>query len=219
LQSRYVGAYLLYGAGTGWRRPQATPQSQIYAVRYATGDTYEVPLVHAVDRIEALGSNAVAVGSDGKDLHMTSLRLARFPVAVDRYTQPNAAQGETRSHGFYYKPESEHAGLLGLPIINGNEAASRQLRKTSAALLYLRANGLRFSELGTLDARPGTGDRDDGCRASCVDWYGNSRPLFLRGRVFALMGYELAEGSVTERSIVETRRINFAPSLEIAHAR
>ncbi|MGH6610320.1 MAG: beta-propeller domain-containing protein, partial [Burkholderiaceae bacterium] len=99
LQSRYVGAYLLYGAGTGWRRPQATPQSQIYAVRYSTGDTYEVPLVHSVDRIEALGANAVAVGSDGKDLHLTSLRLARYPVAVDRYTQPNAAQGETRSHG------------------------------------------------------------------------------------------------------------------------
>lgn len=212
LQSRYVGAYLLYGGGAGWRRPGTTTQSQLYAVRYATGDTYEVPLVHAVDRIEALGAHAVAVGSDGTDLHLTSLRLARFPVAVDRYTQAHAAQGETRSHGFYYKSESEHAGLLGLPIIGGNEPASRQLRKASAALLYLRADGLRFSELGTLDARTGAGERNDGCRASCVDWYGNSRPLFVRGRVFALMGYELVEGAVSDRRIVETRRINFAPS-------
>ena len=107
LQSRYVGAYLLYGAGTGWHRPQPTAQSQLYAVRYAGGaETFEVPLVHAVDRIEALGGNAVAVGSDGRDLHFTSLRLARFPVAVDRYTRKDAAQGETRSHGFFYKPES-----------------------------------------------------------------------------------------------------------------
>jgi hypothetical protein len=30
-----------------------------------------------------------------------------------------------------------------------------------------------------------------GCRASCVDWYGNARPLCLPGRVFALLGYEL----------------------------
>ncbi len=211
LQSRYVGAYLLYGAGTGWQRPQATPQSQLYAVRYASGETYEVPLVHAVDRIEALGANAVAVGSDGKDLHFTSLRLARFPVAVGRYTRANAAQGETRSHGFFYKPDGGEEGLLGLPIIGGTESAGRQLRKVSAALLYLRNRGLSFSELGLLEARPGAAGESDGCRASCVDWYGNSRPLFVGGRVFALMGYEIVEGAATERRIVETRRVSFAP--------
>lgn len=214
-QSRYVGAYLLYGAGTGWRRPQATTQSQVYAVRYAAnGETYEVPLPHAVDRIEALGANAVVAGSDGKDLHLTSLRLARFPVAVDRYTQKDAAQGETRSHGFFYKPDNAYEGLLGLPIVGNGEPASRQLRKTSAALLYLRNSGLSLSELGTLDARPGASERNDGCRASCVDWYGNSRPLFVRGRVFALMGYEIVEGAVTEKQIVETRRVSFAPSMQ-----
>jgi Beta propeller domain len=211
LQSRYVGAYLLYGAGTGWRRPQATAQSQLYAVRYAAGDTYEISLPHAVDRIEALGANAVAVGSDGKDLHFTSVRLARLPIAVDRYTRKDAAQGKTRSHGFFYKPEGEQNGMLGLPIIGGGEAAGRQLRKESAALLYLRNRGLSFAELGLLEARPGAAERNDGCRASCVDWYGNSRPLFVGGRVFALMGYEIVEGATTEKRIVETRRVSFAP--------
>ncbi|HTO48122.1 MAG TPA: beta-propeller domain-containing protein [Burkholderiales bacterium] len=212
IQSRYVGAYLLYGAGTGWHRPQPTAQSQIYAVRYAGGTaTYEVPLVHAVDRIEALGANAVAVGSDGRDLHFTSLRLARFPVAVDRYTRRDAAQGETRSHGFFYKPETAEDGMLGLPIIGGGESAARQLRKESAALLYLRNRGLSFSELGLLEARPTAVERNDGCRASCVDWYGNSRPLFVGGRVFALIGYEIVEGAATEKRIVETRRMSFAP--------
>ena len=211
LQSRYVGAYLLYGAGAGWHRPPTTVQSQLYAVRYAGADTYEVSLPHAVDRIEALGANAVAVGSDGKDLHFTSLRLARLPVAVDRYTRANAAQGETRSHGFFYKPEGELDGMLGLPIIGSGESAGRQLRKESAALLYLRNRGLSFSELGLLEARPGAAERNDGCRASCVDWYGNSRPLFVGGRVFALMGYEIVEGAATEKRIVETRRVSFAP--------
>jgi hypothetical protein len=211
LQSRYVGAHLLYGGGAGWRRPQTTVQSQLYAVRYASADTYEVSLPHGVDRIEALGTNAVAVGSDGKDLHFTSVRLARLPVAVDRYTRANAAQGETRSHGFFYKPEGELDGMLGLPIIGGGESAGRQLRKESAALLYLRNRGLSFSELGLLEARPGAAERNDGCRASCVDWYGNSRPLFVGGRVFALMGYEIVEGAATEKRIVETRRVSFAP--------
>jgi hypothetical protein len=46
-----------------------------------------------------------------------------------------------------------------------------------------------------------------------VDWYGNSRPLFLRGRVFALMGYEIVEGRIDAKRITETRRISFAPGV------
>ena len=36
--------------------------------------------------------------------------------------------------------------------------------------------------------------KDDGCRASCTNWYGNVQPIFLHNRVFALMGYKLVEG-------------------------
>ena len=211
LQNRYVGSYLLYGAGTGWHQPQSTTDSRVYAVRYdGGGDTYALPLVHAVDRIEALGQHAVAAGSDGRDLHFTSVRLSRLPVTVGRYTRKGAAQGETRSHGFFYKQDTEYDGLLGLPIIGGSDTTVRQLRKESAALLFLRNRGLDFTELGTLDAREGAG-RNDRCHASCVDWYGNSRPLFLRGRVFALMGYEIVEGQVDETRIVEIRRASFWP--------
>jgi len=217
LQNRYVGSYLLYGGGAGWRAPRTVSSSQVYAVQPAQGKVYELPLPHGVDRLEALGDNALVVGANGKDLQLTSVRLARLPVTVATYTRPDAAQGETRSHGFFYKAENDFDGLLGLPIINGGEAASRQLRKESAALLFLRNRGLTLAELGTLDARPSERDRNDGCRASCVDWYGNSRPLFLRGRVFALLGYELVEGRIDEQRIVETRRINYAPApLQVA---
>jgi len=211
IQSRYVGSYLLYGAGTGWHRPRASgPESEIYAVRYAEqGAVHALTLGHSVDRIEALGAHAVAVGSDGENLQFTSLRLGRYPFAAGKYTRANAAQGETRSHGFFYRPESEQDGLLGLPIIAGQDSAAGQLKRTSASLLYLRNRGLAFSELGTLDARPGS-NRDDGCRASCVDWYGNARPLFVRGRVFALLGYEIVEGKIARDRIVESRRISFA---------
>jgi len=210
VQNRYVGAYLLYGTGAGWRRPQRTLNGQVVAVRYAESlPAHEIPLAHGVDRIEALGTDAVVVGSDGRDLHFTSLRLASAPSARDRYTRPNAAQGETRSHGFYYKPESGDAGFVGLPIVGGTRAASRQLRQASAAVLYLRNRSLRLTELGALDAQPQ--GANDGCRASCVDWYGNSRPIFLGGRVFALMGYEIVEGRIAGNRIEETQRISFAP--------
>jgi hypothetical protein len=209
LQNRFVGEYLLYGAGAGWRRPQATPDSEVYAVRYAAGYTYGLPLVHGVDRIEALGANAVVIGTDGADLHFTGVRLAGYPLVRDRYTRRNAAQGETRSHGFFYKPESGENGLVGLPIIGGGQPAARHLRHESASLLYLRNTSLSFSELGTLDSR--ASNPNDACRASCVDWYGNSRPLFVGKRVFALMGYEIVEGRVLENRIAEVRRINYAP--------
>jgi hypothetical protein len=52
---------------------------------------------------------------------------------------------------------------------------------------------------------------NDNCRASCVDWYGNSRPLFLRNRVFALLGYELVEGKLDNGRMRELRRINYSP--------
>jgi hypothetical protein len=211
IQNRYVGSYLLYGTGAGWNRAQRMLSSQVYAVRYA-GDAkaQEIPLAHGVDRIEALGANAVVIGSDGRDLHFTSLRLAAAATPLDRYTRKDAAQGETRSHGFYYKPEDDDAGYVGLPVIGGNRAASRQLRRESAAVLFLRNQSLRLTELGALDSRPEAG-ANDGCRASCVDWYGNSRPLFLGNRVFALLGYEIVEGAVAGNALTETRRITFSP--------
>ena len=185
--------------------------SQVYAVRYAAdAGAQEIPLAHGVDRIEALGSNAVVVGSDGRDLHFTSLRLAATASAQDRYTRKGAAQGETRSHGSYYKPDNDSAGMVGLPISGGGQSASRQLRHNSAAVLFLRNQSLRLTELGALDSQ-GTANANDGCRASCVDWYGNSRPIFLGDRVFALMGYEIVEGAHAGNTLAETRRITFSP--------
>ena len=61
----------------------------------------------------------------------------------------------------------------------------------SAAILFLRNDSLGFSEVGEMGTRDTS--VNDGCRASCVDWYGNAWPLFIRNRVFALLGYEIVE--------------------------
>ena len=212
IQSRYIGDYLLYGAGAGWRRPERALHAHVFAVRYAEGNAraHAIPLPHAVDRIEALGANAVVIGSDGRDLHFSSMRLAKTPAAQSRYVRQDAAQGETRSHGFFYHAQGDDAGLVGLPIIGGDRAAGRQLRHESAAVLFLRNQALMLTDLGALDSRPSTGT-DDACRVSCVDWYGNYRPIFVGNRVFALMGYEIVEGKVNGTHLAETRRISFSP--------
>lgn len=209
-QNRFVGDWLLFGEGTGWSAPPKA-DGRVYAVRWAGTDSVRaLVLPHAVDRIEAMGSGAVVVGSDGRDLHFSGVRLGERAQLADRYTRTRASQGETRSHGFFYRPEAADSGMLGLPIRGAGAAGADPLRHGSASVLFLRNRGMRLSELGELAARPAV--VDDACAASCVDWYGNARPLFLRGRIFALMGYELVEGAEAGGRLRETRRVSFAPA-------
>jgi len=214
-QNRFVGKYLLYGAGSGWGYPQKNERSQLFAVRWANGDLNVVAMEHGTDRIEAMGSDAVVVGTDGRDLHFTAVRLGDVPEAVDDYVEKGASQGELRSHGFFYKAEASDSGMLGLPISVPLRAGYQHLFETSAAILFLKNDELHFEEMGDLGADP-QGPKDDGCRASCVDWYGNSQPLFLRGRIIALLGYEMVEGALEKGRIYETRRVNYGSSLTVS---
>jgi len=213
LQNRYVGSYLLYGnPGNPGRRKadQAWPRQPLYAVRWAdAGSVQALSLPHGVERIEALGNDAVVIGAQGRDLHFSTIGLGTQAAIATRYIRADAAQGESRSHGFFYKPQAASEGMIGLPILGADERPG--LNKSSASVLYLRNSGLTLTELGALAARPGQAP-DDGCRASCVDWYGNARPLFLQGRVFALLGYELVEGALRDGQIREVRRISYAPT-------
>jgi hypothetical protein len=157
-----------------------------------------------------MGSDAVVVGTDGADLHFTAVRLGSLPAVADEYIRKGASQGELRSHGFFYKADARDSGMLGLPISLPARAGYHHLFENSAAILFLKNDSLHFQEAGELGARP-EGAKDDACRASCVDWYGNSRPIFVHGRVIALLGYELVEGALDDGRIWETRRVNYAP--------
>ncbi len=212
LMNRYVGRYLVYGTGAGWGRASSTADGTVFAIDYGAGRAaFGLPIAHSVERIEALGRHALVVGNQGTDLHFTSLLLEAQPSVAKTYVRKNAAQGETRTHGFFYRAEADDRGVLGLPIVGGGEPASGQLRRASAAVLYLRNTALALNEIGALQAAQDAGAVKDGCKASCVDWYGNSRPIFLRGRVFALMGYEIVEGRLASNGLSEVRRMSFAP--------
>jgi len=215
-QNRFVGDFVLYGTGAGWSG--ADGPSTLVAANVRGGAFSIMPLPHGVDRIEALGRDAVVIGSDGESLHFRAVELINGgrPQLGDAYTMDGFAQGETRSHAFFFKPEaassplSPDAGVIGLPVTLDDQPRYGQLLKSAAAITFLRRSAGKFSRLGELDARE-AGDTDDGCRASCVDWYGNSRPIFVGSRTFALMGYEIVEGDVGPNSIRETRRVSFAP--------
>lgn len=212
-QNRFVGNYLIYGTGSGWGNPtKQADQSNLFVVDWKRGDSHQMTLPHGVDRIEQMGSDAVIVGTDGKNLNFSSLRLGQWPEIVSRYTRKDASQGELRSHGFFYKPDGDGTGMLGLPISVPGRAGYKHLFQNSAAILFLRNDSLQFREVGELGSQPERAI-DDQCRASCVDWYGNARPLFLRGRVFALLGYEIVEGKLDDGRMHEMRRVNYAPRM------
>ncbi len=208
-QNRFVGDYLLYGTGYGWGAQQKRDGANLFAVNWKDGEVTNLSLDHSVDRIEPLGRDAVVVGTNGTDLYFSPVRLGREPEVRPSYIRPKASQGELRSHGFFYKPDGEDSGLLGLPIAREGRSGYRHLIEDSAAILFLKNDGLSFDQAGEIAARnTSTNDR---CHASCVDWYGNARPIFLRGRVFALLGYELVEGRLDDGKIRETRRVNYSP--------
>lgn len=207
--NRFVGRHLLYGGGNGWGVAR-TASSQLFVVPWRGGELARLELSHGTDRIEVLGSDAVVVGSGADALHFSGIRLGKEPAVVQQLRIPGLAQGETRSHGFFYRADAEWSGIIGLPVRSERSTGSAQLRHESASVVFVRNDGERFHGIGELAATPAA-PLDDGCRASCVDWYGNSRPIFVRGRVFALLGYELVEGRITNGWISEVDRVSVAP--------
>ena len=215
-QNRFVGDYLLYGTGSGWGRPQNKNEADLFGVNWATGEVNRLKLRHGVDRIEQMGDDAVVVGTNGRDLYFSPVRLGPDVDVEQSFVRKNASQGELRSHGFFYKPDGENSGLLGLPIAREGRPGYRHLIEGSAAILFLRNNSLDLNEVGELGSRDA--NPNDACRASCVDWYGNARPIFVRGRVFALLGCEIVEGSFEGDRIRETRRISYSPKNGVRNA-
>ncbi len=211
-QNRFVGEHLLYGAsGGGWGATEPTVNNLYVRSLAARGTTRTLSLTHQVGRIEVMGDSAVVIGNSGSDLHFSSIALDR-PRVADIFIQPGASEGEARSHGFFFKPNAEgNGGILGLPTQRSGGRWSH-LTHGSAEVLFLDVADRNFRRLGALEAAS-TEPTDDMCQVSCVDWYGNARPIFYQGRIFALMGYEMVEGDLFGSSITERGRLDFSAPL------
>ncbi|MGZ8285329.1 MAG: beta-propeller domain-containing protein [Allosphingosinicella sp.] len=210
--NRFAGDHVLYGAGT---YGESSRRSNLIAARLRDGRVTELPLPHSVDRIELLGRDAMVIGGTPRGLGFSTVELdGGAPDLGDRYVHPDSAEGESRSHAFFFSPDSDApdgaSGTVGLPVAKRADPALARFFGSSAAMVFLRRDDRRLSPAGELDAQT-RGVTDDDCKASCVDWYGNARPIFWGGRTFALLGYELVEGALARGRIREVGRISFAP--------
>ena len=188
---------------------------------------------HGVTRIDRMGDDPVVIGPGADEqLGFSALALDEERLTaslVDTYMLPNAQEGESRSHAFFFMPDASadgaDSGTLALPVTTGGDTEGTEFLGMASSIFYLRREDRDFRTAGHLQSATravpeeddGNGEyysdsiEEDACLSSCTDWYGNSRPIFLGDRIFALMGYELVEGRMVDGKIVERRRIDFAP--------
>lgn len=219
LENRFVGDWLVYGGRTGWSgldtatageaaRPTA---STLWAVPLARPEAPQrVAIPHNALRIERAGRDAVVTGYRGDDgLSLSYVTLGDAPRLASTALLPGRYESEARSHAFGASLAADGSGLIGLPTSRRQRAGRGWSDSESSSLSFLRLTPGRTlvpaGELAVRSSRPATGYR---CEVSCVDWYGNSRPIFTGGRILALMGTELVEGRMAFGRITTVGRLD-----------
>ena len=225
VQNRFVGRQLLYAVSNGWWNPE-TQASSVTVVPLDGGGITNWLMAGGVERIEVMGRDALVVVRTGDGVSFNTVNLADdeteaygpAPQISDTFLLADTYGAETRSHAFFYQPAVDspdgERGLLGLPVMQESEG-DNGLFDASADMAFLRRGNDRLALQGLLESHPDT-QADDNCVASCVDWYGDARPIFIGDRIFALLGYELVEGRPEGRTLREVNRISFAPVIDDA---
>lgn len=226
-RNRFVGRHLLYSSNLPNAEPYAsdgTPDDE--GMLTVVPLDAEQPIVRFVlpgiiGRIEQMGNDAMVVTND-EDVVFTTVGLAGSrPLITDQFVIPGAKESESRSHAFYFMPDPDSPdgsrGLVGLPVNRRAEAVEQYhpdysgYERLLGTVAFMRRGQQRVTLIGSLDGTPARAYLDDGCVASCHDWYGDDRPVFLGNRVFALLGYELVEGRERVGGMREVGRIDLTP--------
>ena len=224
IANRFTDDYLVYGSLGRYRRglsEHAMPPVYVVPVG-RPADVRPLAVSHSVVRAEQAGSDIVLTGyRDSDGLFVTLIDLDGRPRVASSVRLEERYESEGRSHAFNSLIGADGSGVMGLPTIELENASSRAAWRSSASdLSFLTVDRRgRLTPIGELERRFNYGSDDDDdedgipgyqCEVSCVDWYGNSRPIFTDGRVFALTGTEMIEGRIFRGEIHQVQRLNIA---------
>jgi hypothetical protein len=222
LENRFTDNYLIYGGRDQWSSYAPSPNddtirtSRIVAVPLATPAAptlLDAP--HNILRIERVGDNAIATGyRDWRGLSVSSIQLGAAPRIAATVVLAERYETEGRSHAFNSIVYADGAGLMGVPTMMRRAESGRwwwRSRSSDVSFLSIDAAGA-LTSVGPLRSTAAQ-DPSYACEVSCIDWYGNSRALFIGDRVFALSGTELVEGAVTGAGIADRARLNLTAPL------
>jgi beta propeller domain-containing protein len=232
---RFTDRYVMYGRLGQlryWAESDEPPETQIVVVPVERPqEARRLTVPHNIVRAEQAGEDMFLSGYRGPSaLRASLIDLSGEPRLASTHALDGRYESEGRSHAFNAWMRSDGSGLLGLPTVALAEDGERMpwwSRSSDMDFLGVDRNG-RLSGLGRVSTGPrhltepsgrssqldGEPDEDDipgySCEVSCVDWYGNSRPIFTDGRIFALIGHELVEARIVDGRVEEVRRVNLA---------
>lgn len=221
VENRFADDWLVYGGRDGWGTyppdiEDGRQSARVVAVPVAAPDRAQViDLPHNIVRTERVGSDVVLNGyRDASGLNVTLLALGPAPRIASTLHLDRRFESEGRSHAFNSVVGADGAGILGLPTVRREaEAGGHVWRSDASDLSFLTLSSARtLAHAGELRAGDGKPDTAYSCEVSCIDWYGNSRPIFTDGRIYGLMGTELVEAKLNGGRIAETRRLDLTRS-------
>lgn len=220
IEIRFTDTHLVYGARERWSfyrmnlEDSLAGEARVVALPIGRPrDAVELQAPHDVLRIEQAGPYAVLTGYHNRDgLSVSVLDLLHGPRIADTAVLADRFESEGRSHAFNSYVTPDGAGLLGLPTVERVWESGRWAWRSDASdVSFLSvAPGGALASIGALAPSEDQEHETYECEVSCVDWYGNSRPIFAGDRVFALSGTELIEGVVRGGKIMELRRVNIS---------
>jgi hypothetical protein len=216
IANRFTDTHLVYGSLAYGR---FNPSYEGGQARFSRAPTFAVPVErprgvtpldvpHNVLRAERAGDDIVLTGyRDRTGLRVSLVGLAGRPRVLSTAHLPKRYESEGRSHAFNSMMSGGGSGIMGIPTVY-YDSDRAVWRSDASDVSFLTASGGRLASAGTIAGEDSQRHDSYRCEVSCVDWYGNSRPIFTGGRIFALTGTELAEGRLTSGQVTETRRVD-----------
>src|SRR5690349_19250146 len=137
--NRFACRYVLYGAGT---YGPGESKAWVFPAQPGSGPVVPLPVSNSLDRIALPCRDAIVSGTP-KGLGFSTIELTgQEPELGDRYVHPDSAEGESRSHAFFFSPDPDSAdgasGTVGLPIAKRADPALARFFGSSAAMVFLR---------------------------------------------------------------------------------
>ncbi len=196
-ENRFVGSKLVAAGDSS----TGAGQQKLVTVDVKTLDVAQIAGPDVV-RIEPLdGDRALVVSTRpaGKGLVLGAYSTDALTAPPAELALDGLSEGESRSHGFFFKPSPSGGGTFGYAVVNGSSSrgGSSGFGDGISNLGFFTVAAERgLSKVGVVSSGNVVGE----CETSCTDWYGNTRPIFLGERVFALMGSELVEVSLASNA-------------------
>lgn len=227
VENRFADDWLVYGGrdGRGSYPPdpkdgEGPKSAQAVAVPLKQPEKLQILKPgHEFIRVERVGNNIMMSGySDDSGLMISLIGLREEASVIGQTKLEGRYESESRSHAFNATIDQSGGGLMGIPTVTRTRDAGRWWDYSDVSDVNFIGFGRsgKLADLGAILGRakdsikPAEGYD---CEVSCIDWYGNSRPIFSMGRVFALMATDLVELTVRDGKVVELKRIDLTGAI------